>query len=46
MLDKHSIENKNYIAALRVWRNKDHEDNLVMSRHEVIELLREIDTRK
>lgn len=34
-----------YIAALRVWRNKDNEDFLIMNRNDVIELLREIDSR-
>lgn len=42
------MENKDIslIAALRVWRNADHEDFLTLSRHEVIKLLEEIDSTK
>lgn len=42
------IEAKNYsyIGALRLWREEDHNDVLVLSRHEVIKLLEEIDARR
>jgi hypothetical protein len=29
--------------ALQIWRNEDHEDNRVLSRHEIITLLTEIE---
>lgn len=29
--------------ALQIWRNEDHEDNRVLSRHEIIVLLTEIE---
>lgn len=45
MLDKENIKSEKYIAALRVWRNRDQEDHLTLSRHEVIELIREIDNK-